>query len=339
VHLDLGGHPLHTRALTVVLTQRGDGRLDVAGTVLDLRERGFVPVGGDLQGSGIIHDMRLHGIVDPASVTLATLAAEQRSVAFEPSAATGGESCRDPIAEVGTLAGARLDAAFGRRVGQGIGGPRGCSHLATLAHLLGASTAWALERDPALVGPRPARAAGERVFRRDVIVDGHEPAPGEVVLGLQLTDLHFAPAPPLAPPMERFAAELEFRALARVDLKGFCLTRIAGAERRRRAADLATASWRERADVLDGLVGLSLGPGVTSTLLARLGDVDADRPLLDGLLMLAPALIQCVAALSEGWVLAAQANPAVAVGGLPDSCYMWRRGGGLLRARASEPGK
>jgi hypothetical protein len=283
--------------------------------------------------------MRLNGIVDPASTTLETISAEQRTVAFEPSAATGGDSCRDPIAAVGALAGARLDASFGRTVGQAIGGPRGCSHLATLGHLLGTSTAWALERDQALLGGR-TRAAGDRVFRRDVIVDGHEPAPGALVLGLQLTDLHFAPAPALARPMERFAAELEFRALARVDLGGFRMTSVVGAERRREAADLATASWRDRADVLDGLVGLGLGRGVTSALLARLGDVDPDRPLLDGLLMLAPALIQCVAALSENWVLAAQANPSVTgVGGLPDSCYMWRRGGGLLRTRAAEPAK
>src|SRR5262249_4200429 len=48
MHLDLGGHPLHTRALGITLSARDDGRVDVHGTVLDLRKRGFVPVGGDL---------------------------------------------------------------------------------------------------------------------------------------------------------------------------------------------------------------------------------------------------------------------------------------------------
>jgi hypothetical protein len=339
VHLELGGHPLHTRALTVVLSQRADGRLDVAGTVLDLRKRGFVPVGGDLQGPGIIHDMRLAGVVEPESATLDTIAAEQRSVAFEATATTAGESCRDPIAHLDVLAGARLDAGFARRVSAAIGGPRGCSHLLTLAHLLGSSAAWALERDRELVGPRPARRPGERVFRRDVIVDGHEPAPGEVLLGVQLTDLHFAPAPGRARPMDRFAGELELRALVRVELAGLRITSLAGAERRRGPGDLGSAAWRARADVLDALVGLGLGPGVTGALLARLGETADDRPLLDALLMLGPALIQCVAALSEGWVLAAQASPSVVgMGGLPDSCYMWRRGGALLRAREEDPG-
>ena len=35
-----------------------------AAYVLDLRKRGFAPVGGDLQGTGIIHHMRLDGSID-----------------------------------------------------------------------------------------------------------------------------------------------------------------------------------------------------------------------------------------------------------------------------------
>src|SRR5262249_2946391 len=150
MRLAASGDPIHTRALSVVLVARADGRLDVHGTVLDLRKRGFVPVGGDLQGSGIIHDMRLAGIVDPAAAVLVEIAAEQRSVAFEPSATTGGESCRDPIERVRALGGARLDGSWGRRLGAEIGGPRGCSHLLTLGHLVGSTAAWMLARDRAL---------------------------------------------------------------------------------------------------------------------------------------------------------------------------------------------
>src|SRR5262245_60815165 len=96
--LDVGGHPLHTRALSVALVQRADGRLDVAGTVLDLRKRGFVPVGGDLQTAGIVHHMLLDLVVDPATGRIDEAVARQPSVAFEASEATEGESCRDPIA-------------------------------------------------------------------------------------------------------------------------------------------------------------------------------------------------------------------------------------------------
>src|SRR5947208_2819034 len=219
MRLEARGHPLHTRALSVVLAARADGKLDVHGAVLDLRKRGFVPVAGDLQGAGVIHDMRLAGTIDPASARLETLAAEQRSVAFEPSAVTGGESCRDPIDRIAALAGTRLEDGWARRGG----------------------------------------------------------------------------------------------------------------------ADLEDAAWRARGEAVAWLVGRRLGGGITAELLARLGGAPDDRPLLDTLLMLAPALVQCAAAMSEAWPLAFRTDPSVvAMGGLPDSCYMWRRDGALDRARAAE---
>src|SRR5574342_552877 len=106
--LDLGGHPLHTRALSVTLVQRADGRLDVAGTLLDLRKRGFVPVGGDLQTAGIVHHMLLDLVVDPATGRIDEAVARQPSVAFEASAATEGERCRDPIDTARALVGGNV---------------------------------------------------------------------------------------------------------------------------------------------------------------------------------------------------------------------------------------
>jgi DUF2889 family protein len=325
MRLEASGHPLHTRSLSVVVTARADGKLDVDGVVLDLRKRGFVPVGGDLQGAGIIHDMRLAGVVDPERALLERVDAEQRSVAFEASAATGGESCRDPIGRIGALAGARLDAGWPRRLGAEIGGPRGCSHLLALGHLLGSTVAWMLARD-LLHGGAPAWRPGERVFRRDLVIDGHEPAAKGVELSAQLTDLHFAPAPARALPMDRFAEELEVRVIAGVEFPGGTIGRIAAAERRRARATFTTAPWRDRADAVDWLLGERLGAGIAATLLARFADAPEDRPLLDVLLNLAPALIQCAAAMVE-------VAPEVAgMGGLPDSCWMWRREGALIHS-------
>jgi hypothetical protein len=337
VQLDLRGHPLHTRALSVVLAARADGRLDVRGSLTDLRKRGFVPVAGDLQTMGIVHHMLLDAIVDPATATLDAITAAQPAVAFEPSAATEHESCRDPIGRVAALAGTRLDADFPRQVSAAIGGPRGCSHLVTLAHLLASTAAAALAWDCERHGGAPPRPAGERVLRRDLTIDGHELASGRVDLAIQLQDLLFTPAPALAPPMERFGGQLEVRLLAEVDVINFTLTGVSGAERRRGLADLETAVWQPRDDVLAGLAGLRLTSGATAALLTRLGAAPGDRPLLDALLMLAPALIQVVAALSEGWAAAYKASPSVvAMGGLPDSCYMWRREGALTRRREAE---
>jgi len=329
--LDLHGHPLHTRSLSITLTARADGRLDVHGELLDLRKRGFVPVAGDLQPSGVVHHMLLDGVVDPAARTLDDIVARQPTVAFEASAVTRGESCRDPVERVRALAGARLDDGFARRLGDEIGGPRGCSHILTLAHLLGSTVAWVLRRDAG----EPHRA-GERVFRRDVIVDGAEPAEGGLALALQLTDLHLAPVAPAARAMERFGGGLEVRALATVDLGRYAFDAVRIAERRRDAGDLE-APWRNRDDVAAALAGLSVARGISAALLARLGDRPDDQPVQDGLLMLAPTLIQVFAALSDSWVkLAREQGWLLGMGGQPDSCWMWRRGGALEAARAPE---
>jgi hypothetical protein len=339
MQLDVGGHPLHSRALGVTVAARTDGRVDVHGVVLDLRKRGFVPVGGDLQPSGIVHHMRLDAVVDPATARVDAVDAAQPSVAFEASAVTQGESCRDPLANVQRLVGAVLDATWARRSSEAIGGPRGCSHLLTLAHLLGSTVASALVADRDRFGAATARRPGERIFRRDVVVDGHERDGGTLALALQTTDLHYAPAAPIAPSMARFAGEHEVRALLDVDLGRFAVAAARLGERRRDAATLDTSAWSDRADVAGALVGLSLARGVSGALLARLGDSPRDRPTLDGLLMLAPALIQCVAALSDGWpALAARGGWLVGMGGRPDSCYMWRAAGALQRARGgNEP--
>jgi len=333
MQLDVGGHPLHTRSLSVTLAARDDGRVDVRGVIVDLRKRGFVPVGGELQPSGIVHLMSLDARVDPDTRRVETIAGAQPNVAFEPTALTHGESCRDPIGRIQGLVGATLDAGWARRLSAEIGGPRGCSHVLTLAQLLGSTVAWALDRDRERFGAA-ARRDGERIYRRDVVVDGHELAPGRVALALQSTDLHQAPAPAIVPSMKRFGADHVVRGIATVDLGRFALADVTLAERRRDRATLDTATWRDRGDVAAGLAGLGLARGVSGALLARLGDAPADRPLLDALLMLAPALIQCMAALSDGWASMAAAGAwTVGMGGQPDSCWMWRADGPLQRAR------
>ena len=60
MRLDLSGHPLHTRALSVVVGAPADGDAGRSSVELvDLRKRGFTPVGTELQGAGIIHQMGL----------------------------------------------------------------------------------------------------------------------------------------------------------------------------------------------------------------------------------------------------------------------------------------
>ena len=331
------GAPAHTRALDVVLTQSEPGRLTARGLILDLRKRGLVPMAGDLQAAGVIHQMRVDATLAIEGPTVESIRAEQPNVAFEPSHGTGGECCRDPVQRIEALAGATLDAGYARRLGAAIGGPLGCSHVLTLAQLLGSTTLTALEADREAYGAVPERRPGERLFDRSLILDGVESPDGQLTLALQLADLHGAPAPTDAEPLDRLHAQREIRIEADVDLAVMKLTRIVAAERKDDAKTPDGAAWRPL-DVRF-LTGHSVLTGMARTLFATLGDAPAKRPLLDALLNLAPGVIQCMPALTNYWQRWRSARGSGGdasddrgpMGGMQDSCYMWRRDGALAR--------
>jgi hypothetical protein len=327
--LAAAGLPLHSRTLSVSLAQSEPPTVALAAYVLDLRKRGIAPVGGDLQGPGVIHHMLLDGAIDRAIRRIDSIRARMPAVAFEASPATGGESCRDLIGRVDHLAGLPLDGGYARAVGTEIGGPRGCSHILTLTHLIGPTAAWAFDADARLHGSAPVRRAGERIFRRDIVIDGYETAPGELALTLQLNDLHFAPAPALARSMDRFAAQTEITARAALSVKDLLLRELQIDERRRGAAELGQAAWRERSDAGAALVGRSLRAGISAAILGHFAAARDDAPLRDALLQLAPTLVQCFAALDIWSMSTAGGGTAAEIGGLPDSCWMWRQGGAL----------
>jgi hypothetical protein len=279
--------------------------------------------------------MQLSAVVDPQTRALSRIVAAQPTVAFEASATTRGESCRDPIGRIVALDGVQLGASYPRRLSEEIGGPRGCSHIFTLAQLLGSTIDTALDQITA--NADAAYRVGERRFRRDVVIDGHETESGSLQLALQLTDLYYASAAERARPMDRFGGQLEIRALATIDVAQFNLTAITAAQRVRTLADLEHAEWQDRADLVSDLPGLSLFSGVSRELVRRFAARPTDRPLLDALLMLSPALMQCAGALSERWPAdAKRSRSRMGTSGLTDSCYMWRRDGALGRAIQQE---
>ena len=323
MRLDLAGHPLHTRALSIVVDAEPDGALRAIGELVDVRKRGFTPVGTEVQGAGIIHQMGLEARVDPQRRVIETLAARQPVVAFEASAATLGESCRDVVGGLAALRGMRLDDAGALRAA--MGGAAGCSHLLAVAQLLCAT----LAEHPSWP-PLPADAAHRQVLRRDLIFDGAETADGRLAVAVQLSDLTTAPAARGARPMDRFRCHEELRLLLSLEGWPAVIAAADGAERSRGGGDFATAAWRGLDLELAPLRGLSLGKGATQALLAAAGS----RPRLrDALLQLGGTLIQCRASFPDKWlnVAAGEGHPGLI--GMPDSCYMWRRGGALERVR------
>jgi hypothetical protein len=338
VELIARGRPLHARSLEVEVAEGPGGRWQARAALVDLRKSGFVPVGGDLQPSGVIHHMCLAARLDPASRVLEEIRASQPTVAFEPSELSRGESCRDPAGSIEALAGTRLDAEHASRLNRAIGGPRGCSHVLTLARLLASTLVRALDVEGSAGGPAlPPRRPGERILHRSLCFDGLLPSPERLELAVQLCDLHFAPAPAVARPMDRFACDLAVRGLAEVEVATLSLAALRAAERRRTLADFESAPWRDRSAELAELLGQPLIGGMGRRLLDLLSADSERAPLLDALLHLAPAFQQCLATLSEQAAHEALRDPTLIVtGGITDSCYMWRREGALASVRRKE---
>jgi hypothetical protein len=325
--------PLHTRALTLEARADGAGGIKQRGEVLDVRKRGLVPVPGSLQLPGIIHRMEIDADLDTAERRLVRIASRQPVVAFEASARSEGESCRDSAPALQALAGARLDGGFLRRLSEVYGGPRGCTHLLTLARLL-AGTAARIFDSEAEIGA-PPRAAGERIFRRVLVVDGFEHAGGRMEIALSLSDVHLEPdAAAGTGPFDRLAAQGEVRATVVVDILTTTIRAIRAEERHRSRTDLAVPFASRDAELAD-LVGRPLMVGFGAVLVDRFGAKAADAPFLDALLNLAPGYVQCVAAVTDLFLPGGRREGAAHLGAGVDSCFMWRAGGPLQRLVAS----
>lgn len=345
MNLPVEGHPLHTRSLTIGVRSDAGGGLRLRGEVIDLRKCSFVPMPDGLQTAGIIHLMSLHGRVDAASRILESLQVEQPFVAVEPSEQTAGESCRDPAERLQALVGRRFDEGFAAALGEVFGGPRGCSHLLTLFHLIASALPGALdfeERQQRELGV--ARRPGERVFRRSLFLDGIEPEEGRLQLAVQLSDFHDKPAAACEDFLDRLALQREVRVIADLGLGGVEIESLGGWERQRSRKSLGSAEWEERTPWLEGLVGRPIMPGLGKELRRRLGQRPEARLLLDALLQLAPGFIQASAALADRMMSRFARDEAapggerklpgfMALGGATDSCYMWRADGPLLQIR------
>jgi len=330
--LHAAGDPLHTRLLTVDARSAEAGRFSVRGEVLDLRKRSLVPLPHGLQLPGVIHRMELEALFEPAERRLERVESRQPVVAFEASPASGGESCRDSAGALQALVGAQLGGGFLRRLSDAYGGPRGCTHLLTLARLLASGAARALDLEAALAGA--PRQVGERVFRRVLVVDGFEGPEGSMQLEVQLSDVHLRPrAEATEHPLDAFTSWTELRVLAGLDLASTRLRELRAEERTRTPADLAGAAFADRSGELAELVGRPLMAGFGPEVVRRFGEDPRSAPLLDALLNLAPGYVQCVAAVRDLFLPGGRA--AASLGAGTDSCFMWRTGGALQVARAA----
>lgn len=332
-----GVRPIHTRSLDVEVraAEAGACLWAIRGELVDLRKAGFFPIAADLQTAGLLHHMRVSAHFDARSRTLREISAEQPVVAFEPSELSEGDHCRAPVSRLGALAGVALTPGWDARLLDAIGGPRGCSHVLSLARLAGATLAWLVDGPAA-----PAAAewrAGERLFHRSLCFDGAEAGADAIALDFQLSDLHFAAAPSLARPLARLAAQNEVRGRALLGRDDLDLRELRAAVRQRGPHDLETAGWRDASPQLQRLPGDSVTRGLRRRVLESLPGEAPGSPLAAALLDLAPAALQCLGSDCDPWAARAAGNPSLVVaGGAADSCWMWRADGPLARARDRE---
>lgn len=327
--------PLHTRALSVLVSREPDGHWRARGDVIDLRKNGCVPSVDDVQPAGIIHMMKIELDFDPATLRMDRIEVDQPFVAVEPSKATGGECCRDPVPRLIALTGDRLDEGFTRRLAGTFGGPLGCSHLLTLFQLMASTVprAMALERERAK-HEGTETAPGTRFFRRSIYVDGESLRDGSIAVAIQLADTHTRPPSPGNRGFERLVFSHEVKCFAGVERTRFRLERLELRERTRDLGANAGAPWKDHDTLVAPLAGHPLIPGLAGRIF-KLFEGDAEkRPIQDTLLQLAPGFIQIMAALMDQEFRSRQAealadepaSPSVAgIGGMPDSCYMWRK--------------
>ena len=347
----VSGDPYHTRCLSISVYQSGRDRVRFQGDIIDLRKAGVIPMLGDFQSAGIIHKMELSGEVAADTRVLERISGAQSNVAFEPSAASQGESCRDPIDRIQALVGERMDADFARALAREMGGPLACSHVLTLFQGIGSALPRALDLErEAGIGPH-RRVDGERIFYRSLFVDGFGTEKG-VKLTSSLSDVYTLPLQEIGEPRERLARHEEVRVLADVELTAMSLLDIVAGERRRTFAGYSDRRWRDRTVDAAELKGSSLVSGFAGQLFKRFGGRTGDQLFLDALLNLAPGLIQVLAALTDRPDLPSANTAAgkgeragggimqiVGTGGREGSCYMWRTGSPLLQIREDAASK
>lgn len=336
--LDISGEPVHTRCLSVALTQgRGDS-IEFRADILDLRKAGLIALGGRIATAGIIHKMELRGAYSSETGSIERIEWDQSHVMHEANRATKGECCRDPMVRLMELVGTRLGDGFASELKQCFGGPLGCTHINTLFHELSAFVSRrrvvvsAVKSEHAeLESQRPV---GERIASRSIFFDAFLPDDGDTtVISVRLADIHFASTDESG--SECLYSHDELRLVAEVELAGWQLRGVRARERLRLGPSCSEAPWRQRDNDLGDFAGRSLGGGMTRFCLEGFGQREQDALLLSALLSLAPGMTQVGVTVSDGLTPSAAGHSGGWALTGPGPCYMLRAEGPLMKTLSS----
>lgn len=330
MQFDLSGEPVHTRCLSVSLTQGQGASIDFRADIIDLRKAGLMELAGRIATAGIIHKMELRGAYSPDTDRIEQIEWDQSHVMHEANRATKGECCRDPMVRLKELVGTRLGDAFASELKQCFGGPLGCTHVSTLFHELSAFASRLrvirTEHPELSVTHAPAeRIASRALFFDAFLPDGRATA----AINVRLTDNHFGELQENG--SESLLSHEEVRLVAEVELAGWQLRGLGAKERCRQGPTFGEAPWRDRTEELGEFAGQSLGGGMARLCLERLGQRDDDARLRSTMLNLAPGMTQVGVALSDSLVPSTRARPDGSGLAGPGPCYMLRAEGPLMQ--------
>jgi len=327
MRLEPHGHPPPHRAPSPSSSRHAPTKARTCmALVLDLRKRGFVPVAGDLQGAGIITTCALAWqLIDPGARRSRRSPAEQRELAFEPSARHRRESL--PRSDRPHRRGWRGRARDSWRGARRRSAARAdCSHLLTARPPARSSAAVGATARSARSRRRPARPAGRVSSGATSLTRRAETARRCVQLTAQ--DLR----PPLRPAgasclMDRFAEPApEVRLIATSSSRPSPSATPRGSERRR-----APRTW-ERGGVADRREAIAwLSAPASAPRHRRAARPPGRRPRRPPPPRHAPharpALVQCAAA-HVGRVAARLPHRPSVIGGWaasPTPATLWRQ--------------
>jgi hypothetical protein len=291
---------------------------------MDVRNRAIVPLGGSIQGPGIIHDMAVRLWLGADDLKVRRVEPVMSTYPFAPSPQTRGEACPDRVNDVQRVVGLRLTEGYGDAVMERVGGPRGCFHILTLLRLIGPSIVWATRRVSA--EQRDRRVPGSLVFMRSIVVDGFRQEGMQIDLHGGLADVHYVPEMATLPARHQLQNGFETTITMHVQLPAMEAHGAAG-RLRRSGPGVGNAEAWQPIESLAGLHGIALRKGFSARVQELFGDVEGIEPVTHLVFMSAPVVMQCIPSLFDELDLGTPRakGPHAAT----DSCHMWRAGGPL----------
>src|SRR5438128_1364013 len=101
--------PVHTRTIGLIVSPVAAGVRQGTARIRDLRHNGYTYTGRLVIPPGLVHDMTARLAFEVASGVVRTADGSMAQAAFPGGPETDGESCREILSNVATLAGAVAD--------------------------------------------------------------------------------------------------------------------------------------------------------------------------------------------------------------------------------------